>query len=121
MKDIVSSANKKNESVANMQHTHDFRNFWNYFFDFGNTGMENLEPKIDVVDNKDSVTIVAEIPGIKEDDMDIKISEDGYLTISGEKHTVKAGEIIIMPANEPHALQAENSPYKMILTMIKSD
>ena len=37
------------------------------------------------------------------------------------KNTVKAGEIIIMPANEPHALQAENSPYKMILTMIKSD
>lgn len=88
MKDIVSSANKKNEATANMQHSHDFRNFWNYFFDFGNTGMENLEPKIDVVDNKDSVTIVAEIPGIKEDDIDIKISEDGYLTISGEKQNV---------------------------------
>ena len=41
-------------------------------------------------------------------------------TISGVKNTVKAGEIIIMPANEPHALQAVNSPYKMILTMIKS-
>jgi hypothetical protein len=26
-----------------------------------------------------------------------------------------------MPANEPHALQAVNMPYKMILTMIKSD
>ena len=88
MKDIVSSANKKNEATANVQHSHDFRNFWNYFFDFGNTGMENLEPKIDVVDNKDSVTIVAEIPGIKEDDIDIKISEDGYLTISGEKQNV---------------------------------
>ena len=30
-------------------------------------------------------------------------------------------EITIMPANEPHALQAVNMPYKMILTMIKSD
>ncbi|WP_407411380.1 cupin domain-containing protein [Methanobrevibacter sp.] len=49
------------------------------------------------------------------------IDGEAEITISGEKHTVKKGEMIIMPANEPHALQAENSPYKMILTMIKSD
>ncbi len=48
------------------------------------------------------------------------IDGEAEITISGVKHTVKKGEIIIMPANEPHALQAENSPYKMILTMIKS-
>ena len=42
------------------------------------------------------------------------------ITISGVKHTVKKGEMIIMPAGEPHALQAVDSPYKMILTMIKS-
>lgn len=49
------------------------------------------------------------------------IDGEAEITISGVKHTVGAGEIIIMPANEPHALQAENGPYKMILTMIKSD
>ena len=49
------------------------------------------------------------------------IDGEAEITISGVKHTVKAGEIIIMPANEPHALQAVNSPFKMILTMIKSD
>ena len=49
------------------------------------------------------------------------IDGEAEITISGVKNTVKAGEIIIMPANEPHALQAENKPYKMILTMIKSD
>ncbi|MBR4447451.1 cupin domain-containing protein [Methanobrevibacter sp.] len=49
------------------------------------------------------------------------IDGEAEITISGEKHTVRAGEIIIMPANEPHALQAENSHYKMILTMIRSD
>jgi HSP20 family protein len=26
------------------------------------------------------------MPGIKEDDIDLKISDEGYLTISGEKH-----------------------------------
>ena len=49
------------------------------------------------------------------------IDGEAEITISGVKHTVHAGEIIIMPANEPHALQAENCPYKMILTMIRSD
>ena len=49
------------------------------------------------------------------------IDGEAEITISGVKNTVKKGEIIIMPANEPHALQAENSPYKMILTMIKSE
>lgn len=48
------------------------------------------------------------------------IDGEAEITISGVKNTVKKGEIIIMPANEPHALQAVNSPYKMILTMIKS-
>lgn len=49
------------------------------------------------------------------------IDGEAEITISGVKNTVSAGEIIIMPADEPHALQAENSPFKMILTMIKSN
>ena len=49
------------------------------------------------------------------------IDGEAEITISGVKHTVNAGEIIIMPANEPHALQAVNSPFKMILIMIKSE
>lgn len=49
------------------------------------------------------------------------IDGEAEITISGIKHTVKAGEMIIMPADEPHALQAVNCPYKMILTMIKSN
>ena len=49
------------------------------------------------------------------------IDGEAEITISDVKHTVKAGEMIIMPADEPHALQAVNCPYKMILTMIKSN
>ena len=49
------------------------------------------------------------------------IDGEAEITISGVKHTVKTGEMIIMPADEPHALQAVNCPYKMILTMIKSN
>ncbi|UCG31442.1 MAG: cupin domain-containing protein [candidate division WOR-3 bacterium] len=41
------------------------------------------------------------------------------ITISGDKHSLKAGEMIIMPANEPHALKAIQK-FKMLLVMIKS-
>ncbi len=41
------------------------------------------------------------------------------IRISGNPHRVKAGQIIIMPANEPHALKAV-AQFKMLLTMIRS-
>ncbi|KAA3613011.1 MAG: cupin domain-containing protein [Calditrichaeota bacterium] len=42
------------------------------------------------------------------------------ITISGKVHSLSAGEIIIMPANEPHALKAVKA-FKMLLVMIKSE
>ncbi|MDZ4171508.1 MAG: cupin domain-containing protein [Methanobacteriaceae archaeon] len=41
------------------------------------------------------------------------------ITIGGVKNTVRKGQMIIMPANTPHALHALEK-YKMILTMIRS-
>lgn len=41
------------------------------------------------------------------------------ITISGKKNTLQRGDMIIMPADEPHALHALEQ-YKMILTMIRS-
>lgn len=40
------------------------------------------------------------------------------ITIGGKPFEVKAGEILLMPANIPHGLRAE-APTKMLLTMIK--
>lgn len=39
--------------------------------------------------------------------------------ISGKSHHLSAGEMIIMPANLPHALKA-NERFKMMLIMIRS-
>ncbi len=44
---------------------------------------------------------------------------EAEITISGEPHTVRKGETIIMPANDPHALRA-TTPFKMMLVMIRS-
>ncbi|UCB44370.1 MAG: cupin domain-containing protein [Spirochaetota bacterium] len=44
---------------------------------------------------------------------------EAEVVISGNPHIVKKDEMIIMPANEPHALKA-NERFKMILIMIRS-
>jgi quercetin dioxygenase-like cupin family protein len=41
------------------------------------------------------------------------------IKVSGEAHTVKAGQAIVLPADEPHELKALER-FKMILTMIRS-
>lgn len=43
---------------------------------------------------------------------------EAEIRIGGMPHNLKAGEIIIMPANVPHALRAVER-FKMLLTMIK--
>lgn len=44
---------------------------------------------------------------------------EAEIVISGKSHIVKQGEAIIMPADDPHALNAIKK-FKMLLTMIKS-
>jgi quercetin dioxygenase-like cupin family protein len=46
---------------------------------------------------------------------------EGYadITISGTPLRVSAGEMVLMPANQPHALTARTA-FKMLLTMIRS-
>lgn len=42
------------------------------------------------------------------------------ITISGVEHEIEKGSMMIMPANEPHALKAVER-FKMLLTMIRAN
>jgi quercetin dioxygenase-like cupin family protein len=44
---------------------------------------------------------------------------EAEITISGKSLRLREGEMVIMPANQPHALRAVKK-FKMILTMIRS-
>ena len=46
------------------------------------------------------------------------IDGEALIEISGESYNVQKGQTILMPADEPHALQAEKR-FKMMLVMIK--
>lgn len=47
------------------------------------------------------------------------VGGEAEITISGKAHCLKQGEMIIVPANQPHAVKAVKR-FKMILTMIRS-
>lgn len=44
----------------------------------------NRFPRVDVVDDEKSINLIAELPGVKKEDVKILL-EDGFLTVSGEK------------------------------------
>jgi len=47
------------------------------------------------------------------------IEGEAEIIIGGEAHRVRAGEVIIMPADVPHAVKAPEQ-FKMLLVMIRS-
>ena len=46
------------------------------------------------------------------------IDGKAQITISGKSYHISKGQFLLMPANEPHALKAEDR-FKMLLIMIK--
>lgn len=46
------------------------------------------------------------------------IEGEASVTIAGEAHTVRAGEMLHLPAGVPHALHGEHA-FKMLLTILK--
>ena len=47
------------------------------------------EPKIEVKETDKDIFIRAELPGISENDINLEVSEDGYIILSGEKKQEK--------------------------------
>ena len=47
------------------------------------------------------------------------IDGEGHFIIGGADHVVGEGQMIIMPANIPHAVRAEKR-FKMVLTMLRA-
>ena len=64
--------------------------FWNYM-DMPSVNNETAatltewEPRMQIVETKDAVNVTAELPGVAAQNLDLQISSDGYLSLSGEK------------------------------------
>ena len=96
MKNTLTNVGSTGRDIQSGNGNHsDFRNLINHFWNFFDTPTTDadMEPKIEVSEGKNSVTVSAELPGIEEKNIDVQISSDGYLSISGEKrHHSEANE-----------------------------
>lgn len=75
----------KFEPLREFENMHD--RIQRYFDDFSNFGFsfsDNFNPRIDISEDEQSLNIIAEIPGIKKDNLKITL-QDNILTIEGEK------------------------------------
>lgn len=65
-----------------------FDDFWSDFevspYADGSSGMMKFAPKIDLQDKENEVVLRAELPGMSQDDIEVKL-HDGHLAIKGEK------------------------------------
>jgi quercetin dioxygenase-like cupin family protein len=80
-----------------------------------------------IIDKKEgTITVFAfeEGQGLSEhtapfDALAFVLDGNAEVTIAGKPHEVSEGEMLIMPANKPHALKAMKK-FKMLLVMIRS-
>lgn len=77
--------------MGSLQKFEPFRDLWNWSDDFGklfwNQNPERnvgFVPAVDLAEDNDTVTIKAEVPGLRKEDIKIKV-RNGILTLSGEK------------------------------------
>lgn len=75
----------KFEPLKEFENLHD--RLSKYFDDFSNFGVnfsDNFSPRIDVAEDEKNINVVAEIPGVKKENIKITL-QDNILTIEGEK------------------------------------
>lgn len=94
MKNIMTrgTCGNHNQELTPFSRAGDFNRLMNYFWNYpdatAETAVGEWEPHLQIAETKDAVTVTAELPGINENDVDLRISSDGYLTICGEKKNV---------------------------------
>jgi HSP20 family protein len=57
----------------------------------GNIATSDWVPAVDIKENEDNFTIIADIPGVKPEDIEVQM-DHGVLTIKGERETEKTEE-----------------------------
>lgn len=75
----------KFEPLREFETLHDrIQKYFNDFPTFGFNFENTFYPRIDISEDKDKINVVAEIPGVKKDDIKITL-QDNILTVEGEK------------------------------------
>jgi HSP20 family protein len=104
--------------AANLQDEVD--NIFNFAFGplLGSRGVVNPDgqsfdwaPSVDLYEDKDAVTVQAELPGLKKEDITLNL-EDGVLTISGERKQEKKFE-----EAESHRIERYHGRFQRVVSL----
>jgi len=68
-------------------------------------------PAVDLYEDKDGVTVQAELPGLKKEDIHVNLA-DGYLTISGERKQEKKQE-----GAESHRAERYHGRFQRVISL----
>ena len=63
----------------------------NYSAEDANTATANWTPSVDIAEDENCFTLLADIPGVKPDNIEVSM-EDGVLTVRGERNTEEKTE-----------------------------
>ncbi len=75
----------KFEPLRELENVHDrIQRYFDEFSNFGFSFSENFNPRIDISEDEKTYNVIAEIPGVKKDNIKITL-QDNILTIEGEK------------------------------------
>lgn len=73
------------EPLKELETLHDrIQRYFEDFVNFGFSFTDNFNPRIDISEDDNDINVVAEIPGVKKEDLKITL-QDNILTIEGEK------------------------------------
>jgi HSP20 family protein len=68
---------------------------------------EAVEPLVDVIDEKDKVTIIAEIPGVEKDKISVRIKDNKLIIKAEDKDRKYYKEIELPPGVKPETAKAK--------------
>lgn len=90
MANQMMTSNNNQRGLSNRREQgNDYRGLITQFLNFldfpAGREMNDMQPKIELSETANDIMITAEMPGVAEEDIDVVISADGYMTISGEK------------------------------------
>jgi HSP20 family protein len=69
----------------------DLTRFERHFANADGSSESLFRPAVDVVENEDHFLLSADLPGVKQQDIDVRV-EDGYLTLKGKREQLKTDE-----------------------------
>jgi HSP20 family protein len=88
--------------------------FRNATFMTQNFANMNLTPRLDIEENENQYVILADVPGLDEKNLDIQITSDNLLTLTGERESIRESQ---QKRNRMHTVERSYGAFRRVLAL----